>query len=302
MKKVGKFFGCFSPIVVALLCQVIISLVGSFVYGAVLAVKATMLGITDLELQTQYILEQSTSANTLMILTGMAILVTLLVGALWYRPHRPQTDFKLKEVMNAKLLAAMFSLGLSLQFLISMCLNAVYPILPQDLTNKYNELMETLTGGNIWLSLLVTVILAPLAEEFIFRGITLKKAQKIMSFMAANVLQAVLFGIYHMNLIQGVYAFVLGMILGFTAEYFHSIWASVLLHACVNGSAEILSSLPEQLTETYIGIIVIAVVGVVLLFVAAKLYPKAKTNRLEESSDIETKENEMFSKNSFDEY
>ena len=122
-----------------------------------------------------------------------------------------------------------------------------------------------------------------------------------MPFMAANVLQAVLFGIYHMNLIQGVYAFVLGMILGFTAEYFHSIWAAVLLHACVNGSAEVLTNLPDAVTETYIGVIAIAVVGVALLFVAAKLYPLAKKEPVLVTGTEEKSENELFSKNSFDE-
>ena len=233
-------------------------------------------------------------SDMVLLITAIATLATLVVGSLWYRTHKPKTDFSLKEVFNGKLLAAMAALGLALQFLISMCLNAVYPILPQSMTDQYSELMESLLGGNVWLSLLVTVVLAPLAEEFLFRGITLKKAQKIMPFMAANVLQAVLFGVYHMNLIQGVYAFVLGMILGFTAEYFHSVWAAILLHAFVNGSAELLSCLPESITDTYIGVIGIAVVGVILLFVAAKLYPHARTAPKAE-------EKEEFSENSFDE-
>ena len=116
--------------------------------------------------------------------------------------------------------------------------------------------------------------------------------------MAANVLQAVLFGIYHLNWIQGVYAFVLGMVLGFTAEYFHSIWAAILLHAFVNGSAEVLNILPESFTDTYVGVIVLAIVGVVLLFVAAKLYPLA---RKEPVIPYKEEENEKFSENSFDE-
>lgn len=279
MKKIGKFLGCFAPILVALVCQFLASILGMVGVGVLLGIRAGMLGITDAVELENYILKYTTSADVLMIITAFSTMLTLIIGALWYSVHKPETDFKLKEVMNGKLFAAMFCLGLSLQFLISMCLNMVYPILPQDMTNEYSELMETLIGGNVWLSLFVTVILAPLAEEFLFRGITLKKAQKIMPFMAANVLQAVLFGVYHMNLIQGVYAFVLGMILGYTAEYFHSIWAAILLHACVNGSAEILSHLPESITETYIGVLAIAIIGVVLLFVAAKMYPKAKTER-----------------------
>ena len=301
MKKTGKFLGCFLPIIVALLCQVSVSFFFSFGYGAYMAVKMAALGITDAAEQEAYLMENLYSADTLMIITAVATAGTLLIGALWYREHKPATDWKLKEVLNGKLIAAMACLGLSLQFLISMCLNAVYPILPQNLTDQYSELMEQLIGGNIWLSLLVTVILAPLAEELLFRGVTMKKAQKIMPFMAANVLQAVLFGIYHMNWIQGVYAFVLGMILGFTAEYFHSIWASILLHAFVNGSAEILSLLPEWITETAAGVVGVALVGVILLFIAAKLYPKAKKEPVAVQTEENNQENELFRENSFDE-
>lgn len=300
MKKIGKFLGCFLPIIAALLCQVVISFSFTFVYSFYLGIKAAMLGISPAE-QEAFYMESLSSGNVLMIITGIATAATLLVGALWYRSYRPATDFTLKELVNGKLLAAMACLGLSLQFLISMCLNAVYPILPQDLTDQYTELMEQLIGGNIWLSLLVTVILAPLAEELLFRGVTMKMAQKIMPFMAANILQAVLFGIYHMNWIQGVYAFVLGLLLGFTAEYFHSVWASILLHAFVNGSAEILSNLPEAISETFAGTILLAVVGVILLFVAAKLYPVAKKEPVVEEITKENQENEIFTENSFDE-
>ncbi len=300
MKKVGKFIGCLFPIVVALLCQVAISFGFSLGYGIYLGIKMAMLGITDAAEQEAFYAE-SMGGDLLMVITAIATAATLVIGALWYRNHKPEKDVTLKQVVNGKLIIAMACLGLSLQFLISMCLNVVYPILPQTMTDEYSALMEQLIDGNIWLSLLVTVILAPLAEEFLFRGVTMKKAQKIMPFMAANILQALLFGIYHMNWIQGVYAFVLGMILGYTAEYFQSIWASILLHAFVNASAEVLSNLPTVITETFIGVIGIAVCGVVLLFVAAKLYPKARRKPVEAENPEVIQENEMFRENSFDE-
>ena len=301
MNKVGKLFGCFLPIIVALLCQIAISFGFSIIWGVYMAIQMEALGITDYAEQEAYLAESMGSGEIVMIITVIATSATVLIGALWYRSHKPATDFKLKEVVNGKLLLAMACLGLSLQLLVSMCLNAVYPILPQSLTEQYSELMEQLLGGNIWLSLFATVILAPLAEELLFRGITLKKAQKIMPFMTANVLQALLFGIYHLNWIQGVYAFALGIILGFTAEYFHSVWAAILLHAFVNGSAELLGLLPEALTETYMGVAAVALVGIILLYVAAKLYPKAKKEPVAEVVAEETPEIEMFRENSFDE-
>lgn len=281
MKKIGKFIGCFGPVVLAILCQIVISFGLSIGYGIYIGIKATSLGITDMAEREAYATE-AMGGDTIMVITAIATAVTLLIAVLWYRGYRPKKDFSFKEVVNPKLLGAMACLGLSMQLLISMCLRMVYPILPQNMIEQYGLLMESLLGGNIWLSLLIAVVLAPLTEEFLFRGVTLKMAQGIMPFMAANTLQAVLFGIYHMNWIQGVYAFVLGLILGYTVEYFQSIWAGVLLHAFVNGSAELIGIIPEGVSETTVGVAGIAVAGVVLLFVAAKLYPGARTIREDE--------------------
>ncbi len=300
MRRISEVISYFLPLVIALLCQLVVSLLGILGYSVYLGIRMAQLGIMDSAEQKVYLAEKM-SANYLMIVTVAATALTVFVGALWYRRYKQETDWKLKEVVNGKLLAALACLGLSLQFLISMCLSALYPVLPQSLTEQYSELMEQLVGGNLWLSLLTTVVLAPLSEEFLFRGVTLKKAQKTMPFFAANLLQAALFGIYHMNLIQGVYAFVTGLVLGFTANYFQSIWASILLHAFVNASAEVLNFLPVAVTDTLIGLFGIAVVGVALLFLAAKLYPAARKEPKLLSDEEKSVKNKMFSENSFDE-
>lgn len=299
MKKVGKFIGCFMPILAALGCQLFVSFVGSFIFGIVVSAQVFAQGVTDAAEAEALMLQKMADSNMLMLITAFATITTLIVGALWFKRHRPQNDLSLKTVCNVKLLASMCMMGIALQLLISMCLKAVYPMLPQTLTDQYNELMETLIGGNVWLSLFVTVILAPLAEELLFRGVTLRKAAKIMPFMAANVLQAVLFGVYHMNLIQGIYAFVLGLLLGYVAEYFHSIWASILLHAFVNGGAQLLNLLPESISQSIVGVIGLAVVGVLLLIVGAKMFPGARTESVAAEPGIQ--ESEKLTENLFDE-
>lgn len=300
MKKVGKVLGCLLPVAAAFATQIVVSIICSFVGSMMFTVQGMLMGITSETELYDFIMGKVMSGDYLLTITAIATFCTWVIGFFWYRRLRPKTDFTLKEVINTKLLLATFLLGVALQLLISMCLNAVFPLLPQNMSEEYNQLIESLIGGNVWLSLLVTVILAPLAEELLFRGVTLKKAQKIMPFLAANILQAFLFGLYHGNLIQGTYAFVLGLILGFTAEYFHSVWASILLHAFVNGSAELLGLLPESVTGTYVGVVALSIAGVVLLFVSAKLYPGARKEPkvLEEEEFADMQE---FTENSFDE-
>ncbi len=293
MEKFRKTIGCLMPFVAAYACQFVVSLVVSGVYSVVLVLQAGGLGITEEEELLQFVNEKIACADFLLLVTAIATLYTLVIGFFWYKKWKPVKDLKWEKAINAKLIAALALLGISLQLLISMCLNAVFPLLPQDMTENYSSLMETLIGGNPWLSVLTTVVLAPLAEELLFRGVTMKKAQQLMPFMTANILQAALFGVYHGNLIQGAYAFLLGLILGFTAEYFHSIWASILLHAFVNGSAELLNLLPEQLTATVFGVAFLAILAVGFFLLAAKLYPQAREAQIA----ADTK----FRENSFDE-
>lgn len=282
MNQRWKVIFCFVPMLVGLACQIILSGVCFTVYVLIKQISTGQLMGT-----VENITEKNTgivlSADALMIINAVVIAVTMMIAFFWYRKYRPETDKTLKQVFNWRLLLVMLMLGISMQTGISMVLTQILAILPETVQTEYTELMETLVGGNVILSLLVTVILAPLAEELLFRGVTMKIAEKYVPFFAANLIQAALFGIYHMNFVQGAYAFVFGVVLGFVAHYFHSVWAAILLHACFNGAGQLLELLPDNDTAY----IVIAVAAVVLLAAAIKLFPKAK--------------NEKFTENSFDE-
>ena len=79
------------------------------------------------------------------------------------------------------------------------------------------------------------VILPPLVEETVFRGLIFHYLKKGgAGFWAANLIQAVLFGIYHGNLVQGIYAFCIGLLLGYLAERYSSLIIPVMVHALFN--------------------------------------------------------------------
>lgn len=299
MKNAIKLFGCIWPMIAAYLCQLVVSAIGMAVYTVVIIFGAASQEIASQKELMDYTMEAMQDGTAILLIGGVAVAATLLLGAVWYRKYCPPENRKLKQMWNPKLLIGMVLMGIALQLIISMCLNVIYPLLPQSTVSQYSDVIETLIGGNAVLSIIVTVVLAPVAEEFLFRGVALQKAKKIMPFLWANILQALLFGIYHGNIIQGVYAFFLGILLGYVAEQFHSIWASILLHACVNGSAQLLSLLPEQVTERLAGVLVLALVGLLFLILAGKLLKKAETELPEL---VYPKKPEEFIENSFDEY
>ena len=81
---------------------------------------------------------------------------------------------------------------------------------------------------------LYTVFVAPMSEELIFRGVTLKYAARATPFFLANIFQALLFGAFHGNIVQGAYAFVAGLFCGYVCYKGGSLWLSILLHMMFN--------------------------------------------------------------------
>jgi membrane protease YdiL (CAAX protease family) len=100
------------------------------------------------------------------------------------------------------------------QFFSSIIIGIVSSIFPSWL-EAYEKLLESAgMGDEISIIMMIySVCLAPIGEELIFRGVTMRIARRSFPFWAANLIQAVLFGIFPMNMIQGIYAAVLGLFL-----------------------------------------------------------------------------------------
>ena len=75
-----------------------------------------------------------------------------------------------------------------------------------------------------------------IAEELIFRGLTVEYLKRAGAFFwVINILQALFFGIAHLNLVQGSYAFLIGLLAGYLVLRCRSIWAGIAFHMLFNG-------------------------------------------------------------------
>ena len=89
-------------------------------------------------------------------------------------------------------------------------------------------------GQNPLLLIAATVLIGPLAEELIFRGMTYRRAENYFGTGWAVGISSALFGIYHGNVIQFLYAAVLGILLAVIYEKSRTLLAPVLAHMAVN--------------------------------------------------------------------
>ncbi|MCL2517510.1 MAG: CPBP family intramembrane metalloprotease [Oscillospiraceae bacterium] len=126
--------------------------------------------------------------------------------------------------------------------------------------------IDDLVGYNLLLELFSFALCAALIEEVIFRGIILKRLSKMMKLPIVIILQALIFGVIHFDLVQGSYAFVVGLVLGLVYIWFDSIWLVIALHCTYNATSVILTHI---LGETEIELLYLIIAGAAALIVSA---------------------------------
>ena len=100
---------------------------------------------------------------------------------------------------------------------------------------EYQETMDQMTAGkSMWFLIICMGVIAPLAEEIVFRWLIYLRLRDYVRMGAAMVISGLIFGIYHGNLVQAVYAGILGMIFAYFLEISGCLWGSVLLHMGAN--------------------------------------------------------------------
>lgn len=117
----------------------------------------------------------------------------------------------------------------------TVCIESV---LTPGIVEAYMEMAEAAGLGTNAFVIFASIVLAPIGEEFVCRGLTQRFAKKAFGkFWIANIIQALVFGFIHMNWVQGIYAFVIGLVLGWLVERYDSIILAMILHCAVNLSS-----------------------------------------------------------------
>lgn len=154
------------------------------------------------------------------------------------------TEFTRVKKLPAVQSALGFAIGLFIYLPVAMIISNTFL---RDVSQSASEAMELMFDQTpFWLLLLSTAICAPLIEELTFRGFVQSKLMKLCRPMTAIVIQAVLFGLFHMNLQQFVYASLLGLLFGLLRYWSDSIWPSVFAHIGFNLFSVLLAELNKH--------------------------------------------------------
>lgn len=108
-------------------------------------------------------------------------------------------------------------------------------MLPLDgILGNYSEVKNTYEAGGFLLQLFVLGLLTPIVEELLFRGLVYKRLKVYYDGVISAYISAIIFGIVHLNLLQGLYAFAMGIVFTFVYERCKSIYGPIIIHVVAN--------------------------------------------------------------------
>lgn len=170
-----------------------------------------------------------------MYLVGMPIMIALV-----YRV--PATVIPKKKMKVSHFLLALI-MSYSLMYcsnIVGLILTTIIGVLKGSAVN--NAVLNVVSDTNVLVIILYMVILAPIMEELVFRKLIVDRTARYGQGVSI-VVSGLMFGLFHGNLNQFVYATVLGMFFAFLYVKTGNIKVSIGVHMFINFMGGLVSTL-----------------------------------------------------------
>ncbi len=168
-----------------------------------------------------------------LIFTGLGALAALVPLIFWYRRWRAKDRTQVKPTPPYKLMLPevlrLAALGMCLCVFLNIL--AMYVPLPWE---EYDSVSSQIYREPVFLQLICVGLIVPFDEEMVFRALGYERMRTIIPAGWAVVISSVFFGLFHGNLIQGLYAGTLGLFMAAAMERYKTVMAPYVLHACAN--------------------------------------------------------------------
>ena len=151
-----------------------------------------------------------------------------IIFAIWLFLHKGYKNVLPKFSMSF-INAPLVLYGCVLLILSSVVLEPVISIFPKEWMTTLNKQI----GSSGW-SILTTIVMAPILEEILFRGVIQGSAMSRFGAMRAIFISSAVFGLIHIMPQQVIYAFVVGLVLGYVYWKTKSIMSVITIHAFNN--------------------------------------------------------------------
>lgn len=272
----------------------------TFVFGlSLLVFKPALFEGTEGVYKISFILNQQMASHYALLALIICLLTIPLLLFIWKRDRKieERESFQMEAWQKPGLLSFLlcFCLGLSACIILNHVL--IYSGLYELLAQGFEETAQTLYQGKLLPELLSIGILTPIVEELIFRGLIYRRIRWYLNALPAMVFSALLFAVFHGNLLQGIYAFALGFLMAFVYERTHSILAPVCIHVGANLISVLMTDIPSfgRIYETQNeGAFLLFTAGMMLVFTAAFyfFYTRVQPARLDGELSVAPRQQE----------
>ena len=234
-KRRRSFWSCIAPILTYYLCQIVAYVIMAIVYSVKL-MKTVDLNQTY-EKMMDSVMEQLMQKIDLISYESMLLAAVIAIPILLRKFKKDNAARKLigmEEHFNAvpyKWYFIPVIMGASAAIAGN---NMITMSGLEQSSEAFVEVNEVLTAGSFGIQILGVGLLVPIVEELLFRGIIYKRMKEIMPTLQAGISCALLFGVLHANIVQGIYGFCIGILMCLVYERFHSLVAPILMHVSAN--------------------------------------------------------------------
>jgi membrane protease YdiL (CAAX protease family) len=196
-----------------------------------------------------------------LLLTDVPNMIFLLVFWLVIR-RIPKSDWQ-KETMSFKSLLQVFVMMYAVSMVFHLIGLSISQAAPAGGTEQLDMINQMVSSG-IPTGIMMTVIIAPVLEELIFRKLMLDRIRNYGE-KTAIVFSALCFGLFHQNLTQFLFAFSVGLFLGYVYCKTGKVIYTMIMHALLNLVSSSIMLLLPQLTNGTGGMVILAVMAVVIV-------------------------------------
>jgi len=239
------------------------SILVGIVYGALLGVG--IIG-NNIDIQT-YIENNSTS-----FLATVSILSIIVFGIILYFKQKSSKNYSdkpfvsfdkvKKEELSESFILFLGMYGITMLWVVLInFLGEANPFFQKILESHNNVMGEITSSESFILVFFATAIIAPVIEELFFRGLIYGRLRQAMKPIVAIFISSLLFGIFHGNIVQGVYAFFIGFVLALVYEKTGALWLSIVGHALINTIGVVIPYL--KLESLQIALIIIGIIALI---------------------------------------
>lgn len=275
-KKPGKVGAVFFGLLMIMIYLVVTSIPQLFVLIPIMGQAAIQSGGDVTAYQAAILDLYAQNADALTISTSIGTMISVIIVVLWYffgvykKNVKNGTHVsvlpKLKNGYSIGFIATSTLSAYGLAVLINMLAQKTMPMIG----NAFQVSMDAIVGGVDILGFILTLVFAPIGEELLLRGIVFNRAKKSFGLIGWMILSGILFGIFHLNPIQGLYAIPIGMLFGYIAYKYESVIPCIIAHAINNLIASFSGELRIS-SSWYIPMAMFVVLGVVAVLLGKKV-------------------------------